>query len=71
MSIYEELLIDIMSIKETHPKIYDMWKTYIEHKILETERIKTNCKKMLHSCSVINEPNENTLIMLNILNIID
>lgn len=71
MSTYEELLIDITTIKETHPKIYEMWKTYIEQKLLETEQIKTNCKKMLRSCSVINEPNENTLIMLNILNIID
>jgi hypothetical protein len=69
MTTYNELLIDITAIKETHPNIFYMWKTYIELKLLEAEQLKTKCNKMLSICSTVKEPNEKTLIMLNILNI--
>ena len=70
MTSLEELLEKIKIIEHSHPRIYNMWTTYLQDKIDKNKNIIAQCDKMLEYVQTIKEPSEDLLLSLTILNIL-
>lgn len=70
MTSLEELLEKIKIIEHSHPRIYNMWITYLQEKIDKNKNIIAQCDKMLEYVQTIKEPSEDLLLSLTILNIL-
>ena len=66
----EEMLEEIKIIKYSHPRIYTIWNTYLQEQIDKEKKIANQCKKMLEYVKTINEPSNDLLLSLTILNIL-